>query len=63
MLRYLVFSILMNCPIKFTLSVLMWMFFCFFKLDHAAKIKSTPEAEKYYAETASTLNDVISKLG
>ncbi|MBA0565655.1 hypothetical protein Golax_008030 [Gossypium laxum] len=33
------------------------------ELDHAAKIKSTPEAEKYYAETASTLNDVISKLG
>ncbi|MBA0745639.1 hypothetical protein Gogos_008210 [Gossypium gossypioides] len=33
------------------------------ELDHAAKIKSTPEAEKYYAEIASTLNDVISKLG
>ncbi|XP_028777963.1 oxygen-evolving enhancer protein 3-2, chloroplastic-like [Neltuma alba] len=32
-------------------------------LDHAAKIKSTPEAEKYYAETVSTLNDVLSKLG
>ena len=32
-------------------------------LDHAAKIKSTPEAEKYYAETASALNDVIAKLG
>uniref|UniRef100_A0A5B7B3G6 16 kDa subunit of oxygen evolving system of photosystem II n=1 Tax=Davidia involucrata TaxID=16924 RepID=A0A5B7B3G6_DAVIN len=32
-------------------------------LDHAAKIKSTPEAEKYYAETVSTLNDVIAKLG
>ncbi|ERM99863.1 hypothetical protein AMTRI_Chr02g216450 [Amborella trichopoda] len=33
------------------------------KLDHAAKIKSTPEAEKYYAETVSALNDVLSKLG
>ncbi|KAE8673479.1 Oxygen-evolving enhancer protein 3-1 [Hibiscus syriacus] len=32
-------------------------------LDHAAKIKSTPEVEKYYAETASALNDVIDKLG
>ncbi|GAV71257.1 PsbQ domain-containing protein [Cephalotus follicularis] len=32
-------------------------------LDHAAKIKSTPEAEKYYTETVSTLNDVIAKLG
>ncbi|KAG4178038.1 hypothetical protein CXB51_027048 [Gossypium anomalum] len=32
-------------------------------LDHAAKIKSTPEAEKYYAETASALNEVIAKLG
>ncbi|KAI4304297.1 hypothetical protein MLD38_039828 [Melastoma candidum] len=32
-------------------------------LDHAAKIKSTPEAEKYYAATVSTLNDVLAKLG
>ncbi|KAK9133589.1 hypothetical protein Scep_013117 [Stephania cephalantha] len=32
-------------------------------LDHAAKIKSTPEAEKYYAQTVSTLNDVLGKLG
>ncbi|KAK6154665.1 hypothetical protein DH2020_008913 [Rehmannia glutinosa] len=32
-------------------------------LDHAAKIKSSPEAEKYYAETVSTLNDVLAKLG
>ncbi|XVF25960.1 hypothetical protein REPUB_Repub13aG0258900 [Reevesia pubescens] len=32
-------------------------------LDHAAKIKSTPEAEKYYAQTVSTLNDVLAKLG
>ncbi|KAJ7946852.1 Oxygen-evolving enhancer protein 3-2, chloroplastic [Quillaja saponaria] len=32
-------------------------------LDHAAKVKSSPEAEKYYAETLSTLNDVLSKLG
>ncbi|KAF3450469.1 hypothetical protein FNV43_RR06552 [Rhamnella rubrinervis] len=32
-------------------------------LDHAAKVKSTPEAEKYYAETVSALNDVLAKLG
>ncbi|TVU38703.1 hypothetical protein EJB05_12087 [Eragrostis curvula] len=32
-------------------------------LDHAAKIKSTPEAEKYYAETKSVLSDVLAKLG
>ncbi|MQM09794.1 hypothetical protein Taro_042672, partial [Colocasia esculenta] len=32
-------------------------------LDHAAKIKSTPEAEKYYAETKSALDDVLAKLG
>ncbi|OVA11658.1 Photosystem II PsbQ [Macleaya cordata] len=32
-------------------------------LDYAAKIKSTPEAEKYYAETVSTLNDVLAKIG
>ncbi|GKV19225.1 hypothetical protein SLEP1_g29513 [Rubroshorea leprosula] len=32
-------------------------------LDHAAKIKSSLEAEKYYAETVSTLNDVLAKLG
>ncbi|XP_042475902.1 oxygen-evolving enhancer protein 3-1, chloroplastic-like [Macadamia integrifolia] len=32
-------------------------------LDHAAKIKSTPEAEKYYAATVSKLNDVLSKIG
>ncbi|CAK7350897.1 unnamed protein product [Dovyalis caffra] len=32
-------------------------------LDHAAKIKSTPEAEKYYAQTVSSLNEVLSKLG
>ncbi|KAK2644324.1 hypothetical protein Ddye_019519 [Dipteronia dyeriana] len=32
-------------------------------LDHAAKIKSTPEAEKYYTETVSSLNDVLAKLG
>ncbi|CAO2842818.1 unnamed protein product [Amaranthus hypochondriacus] len=31
-------------------------------LDHAAKIKSSPEAEKYYAQTVSSLNDVLSKL-
>ncbi|KAK6932404.1 Oxygen-evolving enhancer protein 3 [Dillenia turbinata] len=33
------------------------------ELDHATKIKSTPEAEKYYAKTVSTLNDVLAKLG
>ncbi|PIN22182.1 hypothetical protein CDL12_05102 [Handroanthus impetiginosus] len=32
-------------------------------LDHAAKIKSSPEAEKYYAETVSALNDVLSRIG
>ncbi len=32
-------------------------------LDHAAKIKSTPEAQKYYAATVSTLNDVLAKIG
>lgn len=33
------------------------------QLDHAAKIKSTPEAEKYYVEAVSSLNNVIAKLG
>jgi len=33
------------------------------QLDYAAKIKSSPEAEKYYAATVSTLNDVLAKLG
>ncbi|KAF8096986.1 hypothetical protein N665_0298s0050 [Sinapis alba] len=32
-------------------------------LDYAAKKKSTPDAEKYYSETVSTLNDVLAKLG
>ncbi|KAK3127287.1 hypothetical protein QOZ80_7AG0571000 [Eleusine coracana subsp. coracana] len=32
-------------------------------LDHAAKIKSPTEAEKYYAETKAVLGDVLSKLG
>ncbi|KAJ8761631.1 hypothetical protein K2173_004407 [Erythroxylum novogranatense] len=32
-------------------------------LDYAAKIKSTPQAEKFYAETVSALSDVLSKLG
>ncbi|CAM8991621.1 unnamed protein product [Rhodiola kirilowii] len=32
-------------------------------LDYAAKIKSTSEAEKAYAATVSTLNDVLAKLG
>ncbi|KAH9627222.1 hypothetical protein KSS87_018499 [Heliosperma pusillum] len=32
-------------------------------LDHAAKIKSSSEAEKYYAETVSSINDVLLKLG
>ncbi|KMT03961.1 hypothetical protein BVRB_8g186680 [Beta vulgaris subsp. vulgaris] len=32
-------------------------------LDHAAKIKSSPEAEKYYGQTVSNLNDVLAKLG
>ncbi|KAK1281063.1 hypothetical protein QJS04_geneDACA019815 [Acorus gramineus] len=32
-------------------------------LDHAAKIKSSPEAEKYFAATKSALDDVLAKLG
>ncbi|KAL8546395.1 hypothetical protein ACS0TY_006210 [Phlomoides rotata] len=32
-------------------------------LDHAAKIKSSTEAEKYYAKTVTSLNVVLSKLG
>ncbi|KAG7019660.1 Oxygen-evolving enhancer protein 3-2, chloroplastic, partial [Cucurbita argyrosperma subsp. argyrosperma] len=32
-------------------------------LDYAAKIKSSSEAEKYYAQTVSTLNDVLAKIG
>ena len=32
-------------------------------LDHAAKIKSTPEAEKYFAATKDALGDVLAKLG
>ncbi|XP_059661262.1 oxygen-evolving enhancer protein 3, chloroplastic-like [Cornus florida] len=32
-------------------------------LDHAAKIKSPAEAQKYYAATVSSLNDVLAKLG
>ncbi|KAD3337929.1 hypothetical protein R6Q59_027342 [Mikania micrantha] len=32
-------------------------------LDHAAKIKSTEEAEKSYAAAVSSLNDVLAKLG
>ncbi|CAN1319094.1 Oxygen-evolving enhancer protein 3-2, chloroplastic [Linum perenne] len=32
-------------------------------LDYAAKIKSSDQAQKYYAETVSNLNDVLAKLG
>nr|O22591.1 RecName: Full=Oxygen-evolving enhancer protein 3, chloroplastic; Short=OEE3; AltName: Full=16 kDa subunit of oxygen evolving system of photosystem II; AltName: Full=OEC 16 kDa subunit; Flags: Precursor [Onobrychis viciifolia]AAB81994.1 oxygen-evolving enhancer protein 3 precursor [Onobrychis viciifolia] len=32
-------------------------------LDYAAKLKSAPQAEKYYADAVSTLNDVLSKIG
>jgi len=32
-------------------------------LDYAARMKSSPEAAKYYATTVSTLNDVLAKLG
>ncbi|VAH29291.1 unnamed protein product [Triticum turgidum subsp. durum] len=32
-------------------------------LDHAAKIKSPTEAEKYYGETKTVLGDVLAKLG
>uniref|UniRef100_A0A5K0W2N0 Uncharacterized protein n=1 Tax=Nymphaea colorata TaxID=210225 RepID=A0A5K0W2N0_9MAGN len=31
-------------------------------MDHAAKIKSTPEAEKYYEATVAALNDVLAKI-
>jgi photosystem II oxygen-evolving enhancer protein 3 len=49
----------------FFVSLLAYSLFSLFdqQLDHAAKIKSTPEAEKYYAETVSALNDVLAKLG
>ena len=33
------------------------------KLDYAAKTKNSAEAEKYYAETKSALDSVLSKLG
>ncbi|URE23498.1 oxygen-evolving enhancer protein [Musa troglodytarum] len=33
------------------------------ELDHAAKIKSTPQAEKHYATTKSLLDDVLAKIG
>ena len=39
------------------------LLFSFWQLDHAAKIKSTAEAEKYYAATKSALDDVFAKLG
>lgn len=32
-------------------------------LDYAARSKSTTQAEKYYGETVSALNDVLAKLG
>uniref|UniRef100_A0A1J3J026 16 kDa subunit of oxygen evolving system of photosystem II n=3 Tax=Noccaea caerulescens TaxID=107243 RepID=A0A1J3J026_NOCCA len=32
-------------------------------LDYAAKSKSSPDAEKYYSETVSSLNNVLAKLG
>lgn len=32
-------------------------------LDYAAREKSQPKAEKYYAETVSALNDVLAKIG
>lgn len=35
----------------------------FLQLDYAAKIKSTPQAEKSYAKTKSALDDVLAKLG
>ncbi|XP_073005391.1 oxygen-evolving enhancer protein 3-2, chloroplastic-like [Typha latifolia] len=33
------------------------------QLDHAAKIKSTAEAEKSYAATKTALDDILAKLG
>lgn len=44
------------------LLIFVTFFFCS-QLDYAAKVKSTPQAEKYYAEAVSTLNDVLSKIG
>jgi hypothetical protein len=38
-------------------------FSTFLQLDHAAKIKSPAEAEKYYGETKTVLGDVLTKLG
>jgi photosystem II oxygen-evolving enhancer protein 3 len=38
-------------------------FSTFLQLDHAAKIKSPAEAEKYYGETKTVLGDVLAKLG
>lgn len=39
-------------------------FLIFFpQLDHAAKTKNSAEAQKYYAETVTTLNDVLANLG
>ena len=39
------------------------LLFPFWQLDHAAKIKSTPEAEKYFAATKDVLGDVLAKIG
>lgn len=43
--------------------LVMFTFFFFSQLDYAAKTKSTPKAEKSYAETVTKLNDVLAKLG
>lgn len=32
-------------------------------LDYAARSKSSPDAEKYYSETVSSLNNVLAKIG
>ncbi|OIS99348.1 PREDICTED: oxygen-evolving enhancer protein 3-2, chloroplastic-like [Nicotiana attenuata] len=39
------------------------LFMAISNLDYAAKTKNSAQAEKCYAETVSTLNDVLAKLG
>jgi photosystem II oxygen-evolving enhancer protein 3 len=46
-----------------TVEITRELLFPFWQLDHAAKIKSTPEAEKYFAATKDVLGDVLAKIG
>ena len=46
-----------------TVEITRQLLFPFWQLDHAAKIKSTLEAEKYYAATKDVLGDVLAKIG